>query len=362
MICFSVGEADHGKRIDRFLFLACSDYPGSAIYKAFKNKDVKINGIRVKENVIVSVGDNITIYLPPIQHLNNIEYKKEIYKNTSNNQDNNPDKQTESVSANNSKKQEEPFFENTEFANIVANKPDIMWEGASLLVVIKPQGIIVQSENDDNFENQVQKWWLSNHKDAIPYFPALCHRLDQNTGGLIMFANNKKSLIFTESEIKHHRIKKSYLCIVIGTPQISQTTLYNWLEKDEIKKRVYIHEAPIKKSLPIETSYKTLASNGQYSILHVEIATGRTHQIRAQLARIGHPIIGDSKYGSNKINRLLKLHRQALWAYRLQFPTYTSGPLQELSGITLTSKAIPWAFLNDNDFYWANDAIHNLDD
>lgn len=330
MLQISVGNSENGKRLDRFLFSTYPDIPGSAIFKAFKKKDVKINGKRAKEDILVAEGDVVSLYLPP-ESLAGME---------------------RGAMGNDLAGISERFSEPHSTLD-----PVIAYEDDALLIVIKPQGILVQDAqpvadhyggapgpDDSGFDELVRTWWAANRPPLPTGFPALCHRLDRNTGGLLMFAKTSEALDAVGQKIKQHQIRKHYQCLVAGTPNPPAAEVKAWLEKDASKGRVYIHETPKTGAVPIVTRYRTLSSGDGISRLDVEIITGRTHQIRAQLARLGHPILGDSKYGSNTVNRRYHIHRQALWSYRLDFLFPPIGPLSEVAGRTVECTDIPWDF------------------
>ena len=144
-----------------------------------------------------------------------------------------------------------------------------------------------------------------------------CHRLDAQTGGLLLLAKSEPAREEAVAAFAAHQVRKVYHCLVRGAPQPAEKTLRAWLEKDAQAARVRIWDSPRGGALPIETRYRTLAREGELSRLEVEIPTGRTHQIRAQLAHIGHPILGDDKYGDRALNRRFGVRAQQLWAVRL---------------------------------------------
>ncbi len=330
MLQIKVGYAENGKRLDRFLFSAFPDIPGAAFFKAFKKKDVKVNGKRAREDILVAEGDVVLVYLPPESQAGHERPWED------------------------SAPRERELPENDDAPDASA-PPEIAYEDDALLIVVKPQGLLVQeampgsgrgqgkSPHDDaGFDDSVRAWWSENRSALSAGFPTLCHRLDRNTGGLLMFAKSAEALQEVDRKLKSHQIRKHYQCLVAGTPDPPVAEVKAWLEKDASKGRVYIHETPKANAVPICTRYRTLSSNGGVSRLEVEIITGRTHQIRAQLARLGHPILGDSKYGSNAVNRRHHIHRQALWSCRLDFLFPAAGPLSDVAGRTVEYMDIPW--------------------
>ncbi|MEN2774978.1 RluA family pseudouridine synthase [Acetivibrio clariflavus] len=301
---FVIDKYSANRRIDKILREKYPNLPQSFMYKAFRKKDIKVNGIRVKENYIANPGDIVEVYI--IDEI--------LYGNGSS----------------------QPFNHTKAFT--------VVYEDKNILIVNKMQGIPVHPDKDST-ENTlidlVTDYIRSNadSTDSKSFTPALCHRLDRNTGGLVIIAKNNEALKIMLEKIRKKEIKKYYQCIVRGIPEKNSATLKAFLEKDERKSRVYINSYKTKNSLEIITKYKTLSvienltANEKGSLLEVELITGRTHQIRAHMAYIGHPIVGDSKYGDNNLNRALKLKYQALWAYKIKFEfSKTSGILSYLNG------------------------------
>ena len=211
--------------------------PINTLYKALRKKDILVNNVRIKENVLLHTGDNITIYI-----IDDFLFKK-------------------------------PSL-------------DIVYEDYNILIINKPAGIEIISQNSsiqtlttllkDTFKNS----------DISP-----CHRLDRNTSGLVIFAKNNDALNILLEKFKNHEIMKYYKCMVYGIPKKAEDTLEAYLFKDNKKSLVYIYDEQKKGTVKIITSYKVLSTNKKdnTSILEVTLHTG------AHLAHIGHPIIGDRK-------------------------------------------------------------------
>lgn len=264
-----------------------------AIRKALRNKDVKVNGTRIKEDIILNRNDNIEIYLA-----------------------------------------------NSEQSAPKHDLP-VVFEDDNILIVNKPQGIAVHAGDNESGSHQPTLIELLQQTSRNAQ---LCHRIDRNTGGLVLLAKNRGALDEILSAIENHSIKKFYRCIVCGTPEPRKATLTDYLSKNSRKSQVFIHATREKGDLTAITTYNTLKTTGGLSLLEVSIATGRMHQIRAQLSHIGCPILGDGKYGNTAVNRKFKVKIQQLFAFRLEFCFPAGSALSYLSG---TSVEIPT--INEND-------------
>ena len=259
-----VNKKYDNKKLDKFLKDNISTLSNNLFYKTLRKKDIKINGKRVSENVTVFENDEILVYIPDYL----LENKLTL---------------------------------------------DIIYEDNNILLINKPSNIEVTGQ--DSLTEVVHKLYSS-----CEFKPMPCHRLDRNTSGLILFAKNAQALEILLDKFKHHEIEKHYLALVYGIPQKKNERLISYLFKDSSKSLVYISDVPKKGYQKIITSYSLIESfDNNTSLLDIEIETGRTHQIRAHLAHIGLPIIGDGKYGINEINKKFKVKAQKLVSYKLIF-------------------------------------------
>lgn len=277
-----VNKKYDGKKLVNFLLDEFNNLKQSTVFKALRKKDIIINEKRVNENIVVYAGDEVVVYITD--------------------------------------------------ENLYGTTPlDIAYEDNNIIVVNKPAGISVtdNSLNEKNLTQIVQE----KYKSAMP-----CHRLDRNTSGLVVFAKNEEALNILLEKFKSREIEKYYACIVNGIPEKSQKKLEAYLFKNNKKSHVYISDTPKTGYQKIITSYKVIDSNktNNISLLEVKLETGRTHQIRAHLAHIGHPIIGDGKYGINEVNKKFHAKTQFLKAYKLVFNfTSDSGILEYLNGMEI---------------------------
>jgi 23S rRNA pseudouridine955/2504/2580 synthase len=289
---FTVAKGCGGKRLDRVLSDKYPGTPAGIILKAIKDREVKVNGIRSPASFRLDEGDEIEVYISD-EHL--------------------------------------------------SLKPDtgfnIIYEDKNLIIVQKRQGVNVHSNSSQdayNLEDAVKEHLRNNHERTELY---LCHRIDRNTGGLVMLAKNRASLSFIIERMENRQIIKHYTCLLYGKLPREEDVLTAYLQKDSRAANVTVSDTEFPGSLKIITGYKVLGYADNVSLVEAEIHTGRTHQIRAHFAHIGNPVIGDGKYGRNTINKPLGASTQALWASRLDFRfSAESVILGYLSGKTFESR------------------------
>ena len=222
----------------------------------------------------------------------------------------------------------------------------VIYDCPQILVVNKPAGLAVDGPEDDTLLNRALLYLnqQGEYKENDLYTPALCHRLDTGTSGLVLLAKNSAAEAFLTAAIKARDIEKRYLCVTFGRPNPPAALLRDYLLKDAERGIVRITDTTAGGAKEVITGYETLAVSGRLALLEVELVTGRTHQIRAHLAHIGCPILGDSKYGNNAANRELRFKYQALCAWELRFPAQISDPrFAHLAGRVFHAEK-PWYY------------------
>lgn len=312
MKSFEIGKNDAGQRLDKFITKACPNLPQTLMYKYIRMKRIKVNSKRAQINTRLVLGDKVDAYI-----------NDEFFAPT------------------------EPKYD---FLNAPA-KLNIVYEDENILLVDKKQGLLVhpdENEYRDTLIGRIQHYLYDkgeyNPLDENSFKPALANRIDRNTGGIVIAAKNAQALRIICQKIKDREIDKRYLAVVHGTPKKETATLCGYLEKNEDKNKVYLLSKKTDSARTIKTRYKVLQSKNGFSLLEIELLTGRTHQIRAHMASIGHPLLGDGKYGKLSTDKKLGFDKQALYSYKISFYFSTdAGILNYLNGKTFTVNEVWFA-------------------
>jgi len=297
----SIGQNDAGQRLDRFLAKAVPLLPASLAQKYIRIKRIKCNGARVERDTRLQAGDVLQLYI------------------------------------------NDEFFdkprEDNAFLTVAAPKLNIVYEDDHILLVDKRPGLAVHPHDGAEYGRTLidhiqaylyqKREWRPREENS--FTPALCNRIDRNTGGIVIAAKTAEALRVMNQKIKDRELDKRYLAIVEGTPRPKEGSLKGYLFKDAKKNRVFVTDTPQSGAKSCHTNYKVLASNKDLSLVECELITGRTHQIRAQFAHAGHPLLGDGKYG--KLDKRFDRNYQALYSYQLTFRfTTEAGALEYLNG------------------------------
>lgn len=310
----TVNENDAGQRLDKFLSKYFKSMPKSLIYKGIRKKRIKINGKRAEINYMLKYNDKIDLYI------------------------------------------NDEFFEPADDLAFLKLEPDIniVYEDKNIILMDKRPGMIVHEDKDEKLNtllNHMKAYLYKkgeyNPENENSFVPALCNRIDRNTGGIVIGAKNAEALRIINEKIKTREINKFYLCLVQGHLEKKHGTLKGYLVKNTDQNRVYIHSEPQKDGKTIITKYRVLSEQKLTSLVEVELLTGRTHQIRAHFASIGHPLAGDGKYGTNEFNKKLGMKMQALYSYKLTFAFSDENSLSYLNGKTFKVKNVPFADLKN---------------
>ena len=303
---FTIGKNDAGQRLDRWLGKTLPLLPAPLAQKYIRLKRVKVNGKGSARDVRLQVGDLLQLYI-----------NDEFF--------------------------DQPREDNA-FLAVFKPKLDIVYEDENLMLLNKRPGLLCHADEHEKVNTLIthiqaylyqKKEW--NPRDEHSFTPALCNRIDRNTGGIVMAAKNAETLRILNQKIKDREIAKFYLAIIHGRMAPPQGKLEGFLLKDESKAQVKVFHKPVPGGKSAATLYKTLKVNRGLSLVECELLTGRTHQIRAQFAAAGHPLLGDGKYGRERDNKQYGRSFQALYSYKLEFTFPTdAGLLEYLRGKVFT--------------------------
>jgi 23S rRNA pseudouridine955/2504/2580 synthase len=306
MRILKIQKNDAGQRLDKFLSKAVKGLPTSLMYKFIRTKKIKVNRARADQKQILSEGDEIQLFI-----------KDEFFDA--------PSRDTGALTA-------------------IKPKLNIVYEDEHVMLLHKRPGILVHddAEGGENTLIMHVQAYLCSKGEYDPaseqsFAPALCNRIDRNTGGMVIAAKDAESLRLVNEMIREDEIAKYYLCLVHGRLPKVRDTLRGYLRKDSTNNLVSVRDNEFPGSKEIITKYRVISEremDGEpVSLVEIELVTGRTHQIRAHMAHIGHPLLGDGKYGVNRADRQKGFKFQALYAYRLCFhPKNTDTLLGYLRG------------------------------
>ena len=309
---FTIGKNDAGQRLDRFVAKNLPLLPPALLQKYIRLKRIKVNGKGSKRDVRLETGDILQLYI-----------NDEFF--------------------------DKPNEENL-FLTVFKPQLNIVYEDDNLLLVDKRPGLSVHADETEKVNtliNHIQAYLYQkrewNPKWENAFAPALCNRIDRNTGGIVIAAKNAEALRIINEKIRAHELEKSYLCITVGRPKRPEGKIEGFLLKDEAKKEVRFFHKPVPGGKTAVTLYRTLESRNGLSLVECRLLTGRTHQIRVSMAEIGCPLLGDGKYGKGDVNRRYHETRQALYSYKLRFDFPTdAGTLNYLKGKEFTVENVPF--------------------
>ena len=297
----TIGKNDAGQRLDKFLSKAVKGLPFSMMYKSIRTKKIKVNRKRAEPDMKLIEGDTVQLFI-----------RDEFF-----------DKPSDDVGA----------------LSRITPKIDVIYEDENILLVNKRPGVLVHEDtagNENTLIMHVQAY-LAQKGEYEPlneqsFAPALCNRIDRNTGGIVIAAKSAEALREVNELIKLGGTHKFYLCAVHGIPKPSKGRIHGWLIKDSANNTVSFTDNKRPGAKECITDYTVVGGKNGNALIEVELITGRTHQIRASFSHIGHPLVGDGKYGINRADREKGYKYQALYAYRLGFTVPDGQLLSYLNG------------------------------
>ena len=295
MKSFTISKNDSGQRVDKFILKTFPKLPKSLMFKEIRKKNIKVNRKKTDASAILNEGDVIELYL-----------KDDVL---------------------------EEKIKHYDFMG-ASKQLDIIYEDDNIILIDKKVGLLCHPDGNeyvDTLISRVKRYLYEkgewNPEDSSTFSPSLANRIDRNTGGIVITAKNAEALRILNDKIKNREIEKYYLTVVHGKMERESDTLTAYLTKDIRKNKVTVSDKETDKLKKIVTKYTVLDYQNGNSLLEIDLKTGRTHQIRAHMAYIGHPLLNDGKYGKEQGR-----YRQALYSYRLVFNMKDAGVLSYLDG------------------------------
>lgn len=286
MRTYIIGKNDANQRVDKYLSKALPSLPISLMYKFIRTKKIKVNRKRTEQKYILCEGDTVELFIA------------------------------------------DEFFDRKKriIINAEHNPIDILYEDENIILVNKPSGLLCHSDekgNGNTLIDMIIAYLVSKGEycpmDENSFVPSLCNRIDRNTSGIVIAAKNAESLRIMNSKIKERQIEKKYLCAVKGRMAEKSGRLRNYIFKDQKNNIVKVYATRVPGAKEAETLYRVIDEKNDLSLVEVTLVTGRTHQIRAQFADNGHPLLGDGKYGVGREGKKLGYRSQALCSYKIKF-------------------------------------------
>lgn len=284
----SVNKNDEGNRLDKFINKCFPNIPYSLLYKYIRKKRIKVNGKKENISYRLKEGDVLELYI-----------NDELLEKSNKSSD----------------------------FKAASEDIEIIYEDDNIIIINKKAGLIVHPDNDvkvDCLINRIKNYLFKkgefDPENENSFSPALVNRIDRNTSGIVIAAKNAESLRILNLKMKERELHKKYICILCGTLKKNSEILKAFLDKNSSENKVYISDKMKSKNYKtILTKYSVIDKSKKFTLAEIELLTGRTHQIRAHMAYCGYPLLGDGKYGVNKINREMGYKYQALCAYKLKF-------------------------------------------
>lgn len=284
----SVNKNDAGNRLDKFINKCFPNIPYSLLYKYIRKKRIKVNGKKEEISYRLKENDILELYI-----------NDELLEKSNKSSD----------------------------FKAASEDIEILYEDDNIMIINKKAGLIVHPDDDikvDCLVNRIKSYLFKkgefNPENENSFAPALVNRIDRNTSGIVIAAKNAESLRILNLKMKERELHKKYICILCGTLKKDTEILKAFLDKNSSENKVYISNKMKNKNYKtILTKYSVIDKSKKFTLAEIELLTGRTHQIRAHMAYLGYPLLGDGKYGVNKINREMGYKYQALCAYKLKF-------------------------------------------